>query len=323
MVDFLDEILEGSKDEDLEDDGTKKLPANQEDLAKLKAEIADLNKEKHGLLAGVKAERTKRQEINGKLSQLTDTVNGLLTNRQEAAANLVAEAANANKGKGLPVTWTEEGEGFVDNRVIDEVLDPYKNKILELEEQLQLTNSATKATNDAENVRRAIVGEDERYTPAYNKYQAARKWVVDQVTDFAKQNNVNRALTSGEALDHVFDSKDVESEFSSAFPGIDLEKVVTAEDSKRHFRNTMSSMADAMNPGDDENHNAKPDSRFQKVLNKPSGLGNSANAKAGNLSTMDKLNGLTVDDIMNIDDATAAKLMDAISKDEKTGGVNF
>jgi hypothetical protein len=322
MVDFLDELLDGTTDDD-DDDGTKGLPANQDDITKLKVEIEELNKEKHGLLQGVKAERTKRQEINGKLSQLTETVNGLLSNRDTAAQKTIAEASNANKAKGLPVTWTEDGEGFVDNKVIEEILDPYKNKILELEEQVQLTGKQATATTDAENVRRAIVGEDERYNTAYNKYQAARKWVVDQVTDFAKTNNIQRALTSGEALDNVFDNKDSESEFEAAFPGISLENVVTAEDSKRHFRNTMKGMADVLSPSEQNTPDAKLDSRFQKVLNKPSGLGDQANAKAGNLSVMDKLNSLSADDIMNIDDKTAEKLMQAIADDEKSGGVTF
>ena len=86
----------------------------------------------------------------------------------------------------------------------------------------------------------------------------------------------------------------------------------------------MKSMANAMNPVEDRDPNAnKIDSRFQKVLNKPSGLGNAANAKAGNLSVMDKLNSLSPDDIMGIDDATAEKLMRAIAEDEQSGGVKF
>lgn len=321
MVDFLDEILDGNNDGD--DDTDKGLPANQDDIAKLKAEIEDLNKEKHGLLAGVKAERTKRQEITGKLSQLTDTVNGLLSNRETATQQTIAEAAEAGKPKGLPVTWTEGGEGFIETEKMDEILNPYKDKILDLEDQIQRTNSRATADSEAEKVRRAIVGEDERYTPAYNKYQAARKWVVDQVTDFAKANNAQRALTSGEALDYVFDGNDSEAEFKSAFPGLNLEDIVTAEDSKRHFRNTMSNMADAMTPGESQDPNAKPDSRFQAVLNKPSGLGDSANAKGGNLSVMDKLNSLTPSDIAGLDDATAAKLLKAIADEEKSGGVTF
>ena len=319
MVDFLEEIMKEDEDDDA--DGTNKLASN-EDMATLKEEIAELNKEKAGLLKGVKAERSKRQEINGKLTQLTETVNGLLTNRDSVAKKVITDAAAANKAKGVPVTWTEEGEGFIKTEVLDEVLNPYKNEILNLKQQLEITNNRTSADSEAEKVRRAIVGEDERYDKAYSKYQAARRWVVDQVADFAKVNDITQSLTSGEALDNVFDS-DAEAEFESEFPGIDLERIVTAEDSKRHFRNTMSSVAEAMTPSEDDALKAKPDSRFQKVMRKPSGLGTGQNAKAGEVSVMDKLDALTVDDLTNIDDATADKLLAAIAAEEKSGGVRF
>jgi len=317
MVDFLDEILD--KDEDGEE---LDVPAKTSDLSTLKAEIAELNKEKAGLLKGVKAERSKRQEISGKLSQLTETVNGLLSSREAAAKSVVDDAAGS--AKGLPVTWTEDGEGFIDTDKLDEVLNPYKNEILNLKQQLEQTNSRAAADTEAEKVRRAIVGEDERYDKAYSKYQAARKWVVDQVADFANRNNVQRAMTSGEALDYVFDEGDALTEFESAFPGMNIEDIVTAEDSKRHFRNTMGRVADALNPSEDLNPNVKKaDSRFQKVLNKPSGLGSTTNAKAGNLSVMDKLASLTSSDLMEMDDATVAKLEAAIAAEEKSEGVNF
>jgi hypothetical protein len=314
MVDFLDDLLDGKTKE--EEDAAEALPASNKDITDLKSEIEELNKEKAGLLKGVKAERSKRQEINGKLTQLTDTVNGLLVNRENAVKNEITEAV---KPKGLPVTWTEDGEGFVGTDAIDEALSPYKQEIMNLKQQLELTNSRAAAVDEAEKVRRAIVGEDERYEKAYNKYQSARKWVVDQVTDFAKQRNITQALTSGDALDHVFDN-DLESEFETTFPGLDLERIVTAEDSKRHFRKTMSTVADAMTPSEDDTLNAiKPDSRFQKVLNKPNSLSGTQNAKAGELSIMDKLESLSSQDLVDIDDKTADKLMAAIAAEEKNG----
>jgi hypothetical protein len=234
--------------------------------------------------------------------------------------NVVAEAAQP---KGLPVTWTEDGEGFIGTEAVEQALSPYKQEILNLKQQLELTNSRAAQVDEAEKVRRAIVGEDERYEKAYNKYQSARKWVVDQVTDFAKQRNIGQALTSGDALDHVFDA-DLSSEFESEFPGLDLERIVTAEDSKVHFRKTMSTVADAMTPSSDDTLNAiKPDSRFQKVLNKPNGLAGTTNAKAGALSVMDKLDSLTSADLMDIDDATADKLLAAIAAEERSDGVGF
>lgn len=317
MVDFLDEILDGKDG----DDGDKTEVTTGTELADLKGQIEELNKEKAGLLKGVKAERSKRQEITGKLSQLTDTVNGILANRQNAAAQTVNEAAEANRQKGLPVTWTEDGEGFIATDKVDELLNPYKNEILNLKQQLELTNSNVAADSEAEKVRRAIVGEDERYDKLYNKYQAARRWVTDQVSDFAQANNAQRPLQSGEAMDMVFNDADKAAEFETNFPNVSLMDIVTAEDSKSHFRNTLSNMAKAT----DETVNplAEPDSRFKKVLNKPSGLGSTANANAGTGSVMDKLERLSALDLIDIDDATAAKLEQMMKDEENSDGVNF
>jgi hypothetical protein len=82
----------------------------------------------------------------------------------------------------------------------------------------------------------------------------------------------------------------------------------------------MSTVADAMTPSEDDTLNAiKPDSRFQKVLNKPNSLSGTQNAKAGALSIMDKLESLSSQDLVDIDDKTADKLLAAILAEEKNG----
>jgi hypothetical protein len=314
MVDFLDEL---TADDNNSKDGTETLPT-RDDVDALRAEIEALNKEKHGLLKGVKEERSKRQEISGRLNQLTDTVQGILSQRQQQAAELENVGNQANSK--LPVTWTEDGEGYVNREQIEDILSPYEQKIANLEQQLQNSTATSAAEREAQRVKEAIVGEDERYEPAYRKYQAARKWVTEQVADFVNSNNVGRPLTSGEALDYVF-NKDLEGEFETAYPGMNLEDIVVAEDSKRLFRRAMSSVASAMEPK--ENPNAKIDDRFQKVLKKPSSLGNQANAKAGNLSVVDKVSSLGHEDFENMTDAQAEALLAAIASEEKSDGVTF
>jgi hypothetical protein len=51
------------------------------------------------------------------------------------------------------------------------------------------------------------------------------------------------------------------------------------------------------------------DSRFQKVMNKPSTLGNQANAKAGQLSVLEKVGNLKTQDIMELSDAQIDALL--------------
>ena len=223
--DLLDELVADVTEEDK----SAALPTT-EDVQTLKDQIDDLSKEKHGLLKEVQGERKKRQEMSGKLSQLTDTVNTVIATRE----NPVARAVEGNQRGDLPVTFTDDGEAFVDRDVINQVVSPYEQKIAQLEQMLNNNTAAQAAANDAEKVKLSIVGEDERFALANSKYQAARKWVNDRATDFTTTNNVGRALTSGEALDYVFDS-DAKEAFTARFPELNIVDIVTAEDSQHHF----------------------------------------------------------------------------------------
>ena len=264
------------------------LSDDAEDVEALKTQIESLEKEKQGLLAATKAERTKRQATAGRLEQLESAVSGILSQRQQKGMESLSvhEAAEAQK-KGLPVIYDDDGNGWVDQDAVRNLVSPYEQKIMDLETKLQQVNTTAQAQDAADKVREGIIGEDERYAFAAGKYRAARKWVEDAVFDFAKENGVKRALTSGEALDYVLD-KELRDEFTELYKGIDIVDVVTAEDSQDHFRRMLSNVADVAFPKD-EQPEPRMDSRFQKVLRKPSNLGRNANAKAGQLSIMDKI----------------------------------
>ena len=315
--DLLGKLLDDELDPKEGDDGTGNLPSN-EDVKALKEQINALEKERHGLLQDVKSERRKRQDISGRLNQLTDTVNGIISTRQQQPAADPTAQPTKDVG-GIPVEFNEDGDGIVKTDAIKELLTPYEQKIQELEDMLQRSSSATTAQREAENIKNSIIGEDERFIGASQKYNAARKWVVDQVTDFANTNNVGRMLTSGEALDYVFD-KNLESEFKALYPNLRLEDIVTAEDSQRHFRNTLAHIADALTPTTPED---KMDERFQKVLRKPSGLGNQQNSKAGELTVSEKVGSLKAMDIMDLSDAQIDTLIKAMQTEEKQDGIRF
>ena len=294
-----------------------------EDIEELKTQVQALEKEKQGLLAATKAERTKRQATAGRLEQLEGAVSNILSQRQKQGAEslTVAEATEATK-KGLPVVYDDDGNGWIDQSAVDSLISPYQQKVVDLEKKLQQVNSATEAQNTAEKIRQGIIGEDERYGFAAGKYRAARKWVEDEVFDFAKENGVSRALTSGEALDYVFD-ENLRNEFEEAFKGIDIVDIVTAEDSQDHYRRMLNNVADATNPKDDSEAGPRVDSRFQKVLRKPSNLSGNANAKAGQLSISDKLDNLRPQDIHSLSDKEIDTLLEAMGREEKEDGIRF
>lgn len=312
FADLLDDDDEPVKIDRLDDEDSN------DDVSALKAQIAELEKERQGLLSATKDERRKRQSAAERLAQLEGAVSSLLSQRQQQGMESVTEAEAADARKlGIPVSYDDDGNGWIDPTYVNQLVSPYAQKIQELEQRLQLTNANQTAVDQAEKVRLAIIGEDERYVPASNRYRAARRWVEDVVSDYTRSNGINRNIYSGEALDQIFD-RSLRREFEEEFPGLDIVDIVTAEDSKDHFRRTLSNIAKTMTPETDDltMPKEKMDSRFQQVLNKPSSLGNQANAKAGQLSIMDRIQNLKASDIMDFDDKSVETLMRAMRREE-------
>jgi hypothetical protein len=292
-------------------------PATNEDVAGLKDQIESLEKERKGLLDATKAERKKRQDSTARLNHLEGAVSGILSQRQQQGIESLSENESAAAtSKGLPVVYDDDGNAWVDPTAVTNLVSPYEQEINNLKDQLQLNTEKASAVDTAEKVRQSIIGEDERYGTAAGKYRAARKWVEDAVVNFARNNNVNRPITSGEALDYVLDTE-TRNEFTESFGNLDIVDIVTAEDSQDHFRRMLDSVATAMNPAGDLNLEPKDkmDSRFQQVMKKPSALGNQANAKAGQANLLEKVGNMSTQDIMDLSDAQMEALMTLSSRE--------
>ena len=122
-------------------------------------------------------------------------------------------------------------------------------------------------------------------------------------------------------MDYVLD-KELRDEFKELHKGLDIVDIVTAEDSQDHFRRMLSNVADVAFPKED-NTEPRMDSRFQKVLRKPSNLGRNANAKAGQLSVMDRVENLSPTDISKMSDKDIDTILEAMGREEKEDGIRF
>jgi hypothetical protein len=294
--------------------GDNESQVSQEDVSALKTQVEELTKANTGLLKAKQAETQKRQESAQRLSQLEGAVGTILSQRQQQGTESVTEQQAADaRGMGIPVTYDEDGNGWIDPSFVQNMVSPYQREINDLKAQLQHTNAAATALTEAERIKQSIIGEDERFGPAGGRYRAARRWVESAVTDYAKANGITgRNIQSGEALDKVFDAN-LRAEFNQEYPGLNLLSIVTAEDSQEQFRMALDGIANVMKP-DLESPKEKMDSRFQKVLEKPSNLGNHANAKAGQLSIMDKIDSFSSNDIMDLSDAQVEALLKLAEK---------
>jgi hypothetical protein len=305
--DLLDDLLTDENDDDGE--GTGK----ESDEAKaLKEELAALKKENHGLLTTVKKERGKRQNSDGRLEQLTATVNGIIEQNKSGAADLPTKA---EADDGLRVLYNDDGEPYLPTESLNTLLSQQQQEINQLKEALQITASQSTAVAEAEKAKMAIVGKDESYGPAYTKYQTARRWVENAVDQWQHETgNVGKQVGSGYALDHIFDAS-LREQFNAEFPDMDIFTIVTAEDGLGHFERTLQSLAPK---ADETTELKKPDSRFKQVMDKPSSLGKTANAKT-EPSIFERAGNLSATDIGELSDAQVAALEKAMRSEENDG----
>lgn len=306
--DPVDELLEGLDDGEEKDDDKLDLDDKPEAVKELETKIAELEKKNMGLLNETKAQRRKRQETEGRLDKLTGTVESILNKVQAPSST---DGGEKPKGDKVILDYDDDGNPVLDTSVLSGVNNQLNERIANLEALLQASVQQQQNTEDASKVIDAIVSEDEAYSGAYQKYRGARKWVEDKVVEFQNENNLEGLMSSGQALDHVF-GEDLEGEFKSKFPGLDLERVVTAEDSQRHFRNTLASITASAEHSPDD---VEKGNRFKKVLAKPSSLGGAANQKGAQLSAVEKLANLTSEDIIGLSDADVARIEKALARE--------
>lgn len=319
-TDFLDEIVDDEAN--TPDPGDAILPQEEETPPPSKgfdpAVIADLEKKSKGFYDNMKEERRKRQDIQSELDRIKGTVAAILEMRKQPA--VVEELGKKPKFNGLPVAETEDGELYVPSDHLQTVIAPYEQKIAALEQRLQQTNIQQNVETETQRVLQSIVGEDESFGPAFQKYQAARKWVNDRVIEYQRETGMRGQMTSGQALDTVFSDDSIEQEFTKRFPGFNVEDVVQAEDSQRLFRRTLKNISSVLQPKEPDKITNE---RFQRVLKKPAGLGSSTNAKGATLSISEKLGDLSPSDIMALTDSQAKALEKALYEEEKTDGLTF
>lgn len=295
------------------DTGETEKPISLGDLERLQRENA-------GLLKGMKEERKKRQDFQSRLDVLTGTVNAILEKRGKGAAD--PDSGDSKKKPVIAIEVDEDGNDVLPVDKLETVLSPYKQEIMNLRQLISAQHNIAQNDKTNDKALQIILGEDERYPKAYTKYSKARNWANQQVVEWQQENGWQGPMTGEQALEMVFEGN-LEAEFSKQFPGADLEAVVGQ--TKRSLRKALKSFAEPTSAeGETATQKDKgTGSRFQKVLNKPSGLAGARNAKGGNLSVTEKVGELSSIDIMSLSDKEADALMEALLAEEKSGGIKF
>lgn len=308
--DLFDDLLmddpDGTTDDDILDPKEMKV---------LKDEINELKREKKGILAAKQEEKRKRQNLEGRVDQITDTINDMLTRRDQ----LLLEPQSAHDKKELEkikFKYDDEGDPYLEPSQLDFITNKYEEKISALEEELAQSQLLQTSNQQYNQLVDSIVGKKPEYQNTYRKYRAARKWVDDKLSEYLLDVGRSKPLTSGEALGQAID-QNFKTEFDAEFPGLDMLTIVTAEDSPWHFEQMLTVNTERLN----ELQPAPSDSRFRRVMNKPSTLGGSANAKGGELSPLERIGSLSAEDLMNMTDEQASALERQIRDEEQKDGI--
>jgi len=322
-------MAEDADAEDANDDDSNKDDKNDSDSEEDKP---DWDRERAGLLKGIQEERKKRQKFESQLKDsqrrldtLTGTVQAILQNRSKQDAADEGE----KKTPKIVIEQDDEGNDVLPVDKLDVILAPYKEEIENLRQMISASTQQVQQNAEQTNALQEILGEDERFPRAHNKYIKARTWANNKVIEWLHDNGYQQGstMTGEQAMDYVF-TPELESEFSELFPKASLEHIVG--NSKRSFRKALMSLSEEPTSDDDADDDAElkarkkeQNDRFQKVLKKPSGLADSRNSKSGTLSVSDRVGELSADELVNMTDKEAAELERLLLAEEKSDGIKF
>ena len=320
IVSDQDEEIITDEDEELETEEQVSLKDLQAKLQQLEQEKNELEKKHRGVFKELKSERRTRQEVGENYNNLAKTVQQIIQQRQ------ADQPVEPGTFKGIPLEFNEDGDAYIPEDKLIGVTKPLQDKIEDLQKSIKATKEQSDMQQAAQAVLNNILGEDERYPEVWPVYRKARAWANDAVVNWQQDNEVSGVIKSNDALKYIFDSK-LQADFQKQFPGVNLEQIVTAEDGDYFLKRTLSNIADAVFTEEEEVVTAKKvmpkSSKFSKVLNKPNGLGASANKQGSQKSIIDTAESLSSLDALDLTDAQADALLRALEREEKVSGITF
>jgi len=312
-IDKFDEIMNAETPEDkggeasetpsAEEETAKQEPSVEDRLASLEEDLKTEKLKSKGLLKGKKAEVRNRQDVEAKMTQLTDTLSGILVKRDatveeppESNGNLVVEVDD----DGNPYIPADSLAGLNDSR-ISSLEKTIKDLQGTLSSERQHRDAQARVDEEVGSVVRTIEGGN----AAQKSLDDARTWLNDRVGEFMKENDIPAGTFKNvsQAMDGI-DGSDVEAEFNKKFPGKDMETTARAYEGRVTLKRALNSFL----PTEKEGVNGEMDKSLKKIAEKQPSLGGAKNQKTSVDTTLTEIAGLSSDDILNAPDAQIDKI---------------
>lgn len=290
----------------------------QPNLSDLQHRLADLEREKRGLYSNLKAEREKRQQLDGKMSQVSDLLTKAFGKEQSAD-----EPPQPMK---IPVEIDEEGNAFVAPDVLEKFTQDrtksIQDELKSLKETYESERAQTQRQTAQQQALNAILAEKPDYPERYNELHRG----MDFLNRTIQVMQTNGQLKTGniptfEKLQLFSDPQAVQM-FSQQFPTLDIERTIRAMDSPFDFKRALDSVQ--MNGGEEVEKTTPEATKLdkipdttKKVATKPQNLADMRSQKTVSEKSLDEIvNDLSYEDmIFNLSDSEMKKLRKLVEAD--------
>lgn len=192
-------------------------------------ELEGLKKTVSGLKHGISAERGKRQELQGRLSQVSDLFESA-KGKQQPDENVIDE--------NIPVQFDDDGNAFIspkDFKALSRAeIQAVEDKLANLEQVHAQNINANAAQKQFDNV----VSESPENTQAFSQLQAARNYADKLFGEHIMTSGITPPRSIDEAMD-IIERDGIDVAFSKKFPGVDIESSIVAFTSPRQMRKAL------------------------------------------------------------------------------------
>lgn len=284
----------GDKIEVSEETDDKTLTSGKETQEKevdLGEKVEGLEKTVSGLKHGISAERGKRQELQGRLSQVSELFQNAQTVRKE----------ETSKPSNIPVEIDEDGNAFILPEVLKSAIVT-ENKALQ-DKVAMLEHSYTQGTQAVavQNQLSAVISEKPEYREAFGQLQTANVAANKMFADYIQTNGINPPQSFDEAMD-IIEQAGLDQEFAKSH-SVDIETAITAFARPRQMRKALNTISSG-----GKSSQEKTMKTLQALGDKPSSHVGRGGSPGGTDLTLDKIANLSNDDFLDLSDAQMSKI---------------
>jgi len=278
----------------------------QERVAELEAENKRMQR---GLTQALTQERGKRQEMEGRLAQITDLM-ATAKNRRDGSDEQEAQTLPEE----IEVSFRDDGTPIIPRSLMQQLTASETQALKQEIEGLKNTIAGQQQAQQQQAVQQAqanvvqqVLSSNESYPEAFQAVNNQWQWTVRAFDNFIMDNNLQKPVTADQAIEMAVDS-DFAQKFSKKFPGSDLESVMgyyLLGGTRRLKRALNANVKEAEAPA------KKGMSQTLKALAKnPGNLSRSPNQKTGGGGglSLDDIAGMSTEDFEKLSDAEIEKI---------------